>query len=64
MWYMYKHVLKHPLRQDGHDRLNMDQQLPYFLHGHLFTLHNLRTFVVQENILLMIYGPLQIIQGI
>ena len=31
MWYMYKYVLKHPFRQDGHDRLKiMDQQLPYF----------------------------------
>ena len=45
MWHIYKYVLKQPFRQDGHDRLNMDQQLPYFytdifsrylIVGHLF----------------------------
>ena len=30
MWHMYKYVLKHPFRQDGHDRLNMEQKIPYF----------------------------------
>ena len=30
MWHVYKYVLKHPLRQNVHDRLNVDQQLPYF----------------------------------
>ena len=30
MWYMYKYVFKHPFKQDGHDRLNMDQQLSFF----------------------------------
>ena len=30
MWHMYKYGLKHSLRQDGRDRLNMDQELPYF----------------------------------
>ena len=28
--HMYKYVSKHPFRQDDHDRLNMDLQLPYF----------------------------------
>ena len=27
---MYKYVLKYTFRQDGHDRLNMDQQLPHY----------------------------------
>ena len=30
MCHMYRYVLKHPFRQDGHDGLNMDQQLLYF----------------------------------
>ena len=41
-----KYVLKHPLRQDGHVRLNMDQQLPYFYTDIFLTLPNRRTFVV------------------
>ena len=41
MWHGYKYVLNHPFRQDGHERLNMDQQLPYF-----YTLPNRRTFFV------------------
>ena len=28
MWHRYKYVLKHLFRQDGHERLNMDQQFP------------------------------------
>ena len=28
MWHMDKYVLKHPFRQDDHERLNMDQHLP------------------------------------
>ena len=27
---MYRNILKHPFRQDGHVRLVMDQQSPYF----------------------------------
>ena len=30
MWHMYEYVLKYPFIQDGHDRLNMEKQLPYF----------------------------------
>ena len=30
MWHMNKYVLKRPFKQVGHDRLNVDQQLPYF----------------------------------
>ena len=45
----YKCVLKHHFKQDGHERLNMDQQLTYFLRGKFFTLPNRRTFVVADT---------------
>ena len=36
MRHISKYVLRHPFRQDGHDRLNMDQQLPYFYTDNFF----------------------------
>ena len=46
MRHMYKYVLKHHFRQDDHDRLNKDQQSPYFNTDNFFTLPNRRTIVV------------------
>ena len=36
MWHMYNYVLKQAFRQDGHDRLNMDQQLTIFITRTIF----------------------------
>ena len=51
MRHIYDYALKHPVRQDRHHRLNMDQQLPYSYTDNFFALPNCRIFVVAGKFL-------------
>ena len=49
MWHIYKYVLKRPFRQDGHERLNLDRQLPYFY------IDNCSRYIIVDFTILLLY---------